>query len=107
MGTDAKHSDHWPSAPVHFIHQNLLAFLLGLYVVAYIFPQPGLWIRNCHFGSVTWLDGSKLVISLPVLMLSFLLLNAGLGTKAKELALLRKQPQLLIAGVLANTFVPL
>jgi len=107
MGTDMKHSSHWLSAPIHFIHQNLLAFLLGLYVVAYVFPQPGLWIRSCNFGSVTWLDGSKLAVSLPVLMLSFLLLNAGLGTKAKELALLKKHPQLLIAGVLANTFVPL
>jgi bile acid:Na+ symporter, BASS family len=107
MATSSKHGGHWLSVPVHFVHQNLLAFLLGLYVLAYVLPQPGLWIRNCNFGSITWFDGSHLVLSLPVFMLSFLLLNAGLGTKAQELLLLKKKPQLLIAGVLANTFVPL
>jgi BASS family bile acid:Na+ symporter len=100
-------SEHWLVGPVHFIHKNLLFFLLGLYGVALLFPQPGLWIRNCHLGQLTWLDGSKMMISLPVLMLSFLLFNAGLGTKAKELWVLRQRPQLLLAGILANTFVPL
>lgn len=100
-------SQHWLAGPVHFVHKHLLLFLLGLYVVAYVLPQPGLWIRNCHLGTVTWLDGSTLALSLPVFMLSFLLLNAGLGTKPKELWLLRQRPQLLIAGVLANTLVPL
>jgi bile acid:Na+ symporter, BASS family len=92
---------------LHFVHKNLLYFLLVLYGVAFVLPQPGLWIRNCKFGEITWLDGSVLSLSLPVLMLSFLLLNAGLGTKASELWVLKKRPQLLMAGVLANTLVPL
>ena len=95
------------SHPVHFVHKNLLFFLLGLYVVALFWPAPGLWIRNCQLGHVVWPDGSKLPLNLPIWMLSFLLLNAGLGAKPKELWHLKERPQLLIAGILANTFVPL
>ena len=97
----------WIEGPVHFVHQNLLWFLLSLYVVAYFLPQPGMWIRQCAVGTVTWPDGSSLHLTLPVLMLAFLLLNAGLGTKTSELSHLKKRFDLLITGVLANTLIPL
>jgi BASS family bile acid:Na+ symporter len=94
-------------APVHFIHKNLLWFLLGLYVAALVLPAPGLWIRSQNFGHVTWVDGSQLQLTLPVFMLSFLLFNAGLGTRIQELRNLKKNPSLLLVGILANTLIPL
>ncbi len=97
----------WIEAPVHFVHQNLLWFLLSLYVIAYLLPGPGLWIRQCTLGSVQWPGGNALSLTLPVFMLAFLLFNAGLGTKAEELSQLARKPGLLIIGVLANTLVPL
>lgn len=93
-------------SPVHFIHKNLLWFLLGLYVLALIAPQPGLWLRGLSFGRIVWMDGSDLKLSMPVFMLSFLLFNAGLGTHAKELWNLKKRPGLLIIGILANLLIP-
>jgi len=89
------------------VHKNLLWFLLSLYVIAYVLPGPGLWIRQCSLGNIQWPTGSSLNLTLPVFMLAFLLFNAGLGTKTSELAELRQQPALLISGVVANTLVPL
>ncbi len=40
-------------------------------------------------------------------MLSYLLFNAGLGIKAKELLGLRKNPQMIVVGFLANLVVPI
>lgn len=97
----------WIQGPVHFVHQNLLWFLLSLYVIAYLLPGPGLWIRQCTLGVLNWPGGGNLNLTLPVFMLAFLLFNAGLGTKTEELSELRQQPALLVTGVIANTLVPL
>jgi len=85
----------------------LLWFLLSLYVLAYVCPGPGLWIRQCSLGVATLPGGSNLNLTLPVFMLAFLLFNAGLGAKISELNELRRQPALLFSGILANTLVPL
>jgi BASS family bile acid:Na+ symporter len=50
---------------------------------------------------------SKLVFSLPLLMLAVLLFNAGLGTKAEELTRLVQKPFLLLGGLLCNLMIPL
>ncbi len=39
-------------------------------------------------------------------MLSFLLFNAGLGTRLEELGDLKKNPALLVVGILANLLIP-
>jgi BASS family bile acid:Na+ symporter len=105
--THSNASHAWIERPVHFVHQNLLWFLLSLYVIAYLLPGPGLWIRQCSLGVIPWPTGGSLNLTLPVLMLAFLLFNAGLGTKTSELVQLRRQPGLLASGVIANTAVPL
>lgn len=107
ISTKSKPAHSWIHGPVHFVHQNLLWFLLSLYVLAYVCPGPGLWIRQCSLGVATLPGGSNLNLTLPVFMLAFLLFNAGLGAKISELNELRRQPALLFSGILANTLVPL
>ena len=81
----------------HFIHAHFIWLLIGSYVVAAIFPALGLWIRSVSFGTM----------SLPMLMLGFLLFNAGLGIDLLALKKLRHDPLPLILGLLANMTIPI
>lgn len=94
-------------ASSHWIHQNFLWIVLSLYTIAIIFPNFGKEIRDISFGNLVWLDQSSVKLSLPLLMLSFLLFNAGLGVKNKELKMIIKQPGILFSGLLGNLLVPL
>src|SRR5262249_5648962 len=71
--------DNWKShiARVsNFLHEYFLWVLLASYAVATIFPAFGLWIRNISLGEyVFFQEDTK--ITLPMLMLALLLLNAG------------------------------
>lgn len=80
----------------HFIHARFIWLLLGSYVVAAFFPAVGLWIRSVSFGAV----------SLPMLMLGFLLFNAGLGIDLSALKTIRHDPLSLLFGLLANMTIP-
>lgn len=91
----------------HFIHKNFLPILMVAYLLAGIMPDFGVWLRNIHFGTVHWLDGSKITISPSLLMLSFLLFNAGLGIQTKELVHISKKPVILLSGFVANIVVPI
>jgi len=91
---------------VHFISQKFIWIIIASYIIATVMPELGLKIRNFNFGNVNVLQ-SKLVISLPLLMLASLLFNAGLGVKAIELKHLLHKPFLLISGVLGNIVIPL
>jgi len=90
----------------YFIHHYFIWVIVASYFVAALLPGFGIWIREVELGSVTLLQ-SKIDISLPPLMLSLLLFNAGLGVKPKELNELAHQPQLLLGGLLSNLVTPL
>lgn len=90
----------------HFIHQHFLLILISAYVLAALLPQFGLWLRHIQFGEIHWADGSTVKVTLSLLMLSFLLFNAGLGIKAKELTGLWKRPAPIVSGFIANMAVP-
>jgi BASS family bile acid:Na+ symporter len=90
----------------HFIHHQFLWLLTGSYVLAGVAPAWGLGIRNVTFGHVTfWGESTR--ISLPLVMLAFLLLNAGLGVDAKRLRTLLGNPGILLGGLAANLLVPI
>ncbi len=91
----------------HFVHRYFLPLLLLVHVIAFFFPALGQGIREVHLGKFIWLDGSSLEITLPVLMLSFLLFNAGVGIKPNELKTLIQNPIALFVGLLANLTVPI
>jgi bile acid:Na+ symporter, BASS family len=89
----------------HLIHRYFLGFLVGSYVVAGLAPGVGLWIKNQTFGSVS-LFGESTTITLPTVLLGFLLFNAGLGTQTARLRNLAQHWSVLIAGLAANVLVP-
>jgi BASS family bile acid:Na+ symporter len=90
----------------HFVHQHFISLLLVCYGLAVICPGFGLHIRNLSLGNFNLL-GEKVSLSAPVLMLSFLLFNAGFGIKATELQQLKNKPIILVAGLLGNTLTPI
>ena len=90
----------------HFVHARFLWLLLATYVLAAIGPGPGLAIRSVSLGRIS-LMGEAMSLTLPSLMLGFLLLNAGLGVRASELRDLAKRPAPLGLGLLANLVIPI
>lgn len=86
----------------HFLHRNLLVCLLSAYVASVLLPGPGLALRAASIGTIA---GVKL--SAPFLLLSFLLLSAGLGASIGELRGVFRRPRLLLAGLLGNSLVPM
>lgn len=103
--TDTEHSAL--SSITHFIHRFFLPILICSYVLAGLAPQAGLAIREISFGAVDLPALGKTNISISLLMLSFLLFNAGLGIQIGELRGLWKRPRLIIVGFIANIIVPM
>ena len=64
----------------HFVHKHLLWLMIGSYAIAACAPSIGLAIRDVSVGEVA-LFGQTMRLSLSMLMLASLLLNAGLGVR--------------------------
>jgi bile acid:Na+ symporter, BASS family len=88
-----------------FVHEKLIWLLVASYVIAAILPSFGLRIREVSFGEFSFLNETTRA-SLPMLMLAFLLLNAGLGIQARELRNLLRSPRPLIGGLAVNLVIP-
>jgi BASS family bile acid:Na+ symporter len=91
---------------LHFVHKKFLWLMIGSYAVAAIAPSLGLWVRDVSLGEIHAV-GSKTRISLPMAMLAFLLLNAGMGVELGKIRVLLRSRNLLTAGLLANLFIPI
>jgi BASS family bile acid:Na+ symporter len=89
-----------------FVQGHFLGLLIGSYAIAALWPWPGLWLRDLSFGEVA-LFGVPTRLTLPMAMLALLLLNAGLGVSASQLAGLVRSPLPLLAGLAATWAVPL
>jgi len=87
-----------------FIHHRLLWLLIGSYIIAAILPEPGLWLRSVTFSADNGIVPVR--VSVPSLLLSFLLFNAGLGVRISRLLQLAKQPTMLLVSVIANLLLP-
>jgi BASS family bile acid:Na+ symporter len=90
----------------HFLHRNFIWFLMGSYIVAAAVPRAGLAIKDCSLGRVE-LFGEHIRLSLPMLLLAMLLLNAGLGVQTAQLRRLFLRPWGLGAGLAANLLIPI
>ncbi len=91
---------------VHIIHRYFIWIIVSSYIVAAVLPGFGILIRNLKLGSVNVFQ-SKLVFSLPPIMLASLLFNAGLGVRVTELKHLLRKPLVLLGGVFGNVATPL
>ena len=87
-----------------FVSHQLLWLMIGSYVLAALIPGPGLWLRSVNLSAVV--DAGPPHVSIPSVLLSFLLFNAGLGVRTNQLWQLARQPTLLAIGVLANLVLP-
>jgi bile acid:Na+ symporter, BASS family len=100
---------HHPNQAITFlgrlIHEQFFWFLLATCAAAACVPGPGLWLRGVSFGAVS-LWGEKAPLSLPTLMLAFLLFSAGLGVHTAQLRHLLRDPKPLFAGLVANLALP-
>jgi BASS family bile acid:Na+ symporter len=90
----------------HFVHKHLLWLMIGSYAIAACSPSLGLLIRDVRLGEIA-LFGSKTRISLSMLMLASLLLNAGLGVQWDKIREMLRRPGLLVAGLAANLMIPI
>jgi bile acid:Na+ symporter, BASS family len=87
------------------IHEQFFWFLLATCAAAAFLPGPGLWLRGVSFGEVSFW-GERAPLSLPTLMLAFLLFSAGLGVQTAQLRCLLRDPKPLFAGLAANLVLP-
>ena len=90
----------------HLVHKRLLWLLIASYALAACYPAIGLWIRDVKIGAVS-VCGSRTHVSLSMLMLASLLLNAGLGVRLSDMGKILARPRLLGAGLAANLIVPI
>jgi BASS family bile acid:Na+ symporter len=88
-----------------FIHRHFTWLLLGCYAAAALTPGPGLWMKTLSFGKVR-LFQQEMQITLPMLLLALLLLNAGLGVLSSRLKGLPRIWLVLLIGLVANLLVP-
>lgn len=87
-----------------FMSHQLLWLLIGSYALAALIPGPGLWLRSINLAVVA--NTNLPHVSVPSVLLSFLLFNAGLGVRTNHLWQLARRPILLAVGVLANLVLP-
>jgi BASS family bile acid:Na+ symporter len=90
----------------HFLHRHFLGLLAASYAAAALWPAPGLWLRDVSLGAYD-LPGQQTRVTLPMLLLALLLLNAGLGVETSRLRHLARGPAALLAGLAANLAVPI
>lgn len=94
------------AALTHFIHRHFLPILIAAYVCAVFLPGPGLLLRDIKLADLNiW--GSMVKVGPSLLMLAFLLFNAGIGIKVSELKQLCGRPLLTFLGFAANSLVPI
>jgi len=81
----------------NYVHKYFILLLIAAYFIASFFPKVGIEIRSVHIGT----------INLPILMLSFLLVNAAMGIDLKSLSNFKSNIKLLMYGLSANIFIPI
>jgi BASS family bile acid:Na+ symporter len=88
-----------------FVHAYFLWLLLASYVLAAWLPGFGLWIIGVSLGEIPF-AGVKTRLTLPMVLVGILLVNAGLGVEFSRLARLVQNLPLLGAGLAARLVIP-
>src|SRR5260370_27397798 len=88
-----------------FVHGHFLLLLLAAYAMAAVWPWLGMATKDITFARIA-VRHEVVSLTLPMLLLAALLLNAGLGADASELAKLVRQPHVVLAGLAMNLLLP-
>lgn len=89
-----------------FLHRYFILLLIVSYFAATFYPAFGLTFGKTQIADFNFL-GKTTSITLTMLLLALILLNAGLGVEAKRFKELIYRPQLLIGGLIANMILPI
>lgn len=92
---------------LHWLQRRMLALLLATYAVGAALPRVGVAMRGVSAGTLRLPHAGSLAVTLPTLMLGFLLLVAGLGTDLGQLRRMTRRPGMLLAGLAANSAYPI
>src|SRR3954471_13752010 len=84
-----------------FLDRRFLWLLLACYAGAALTPAFGVWMRDVSFSSISF-GGQPTQITLPMVMLALLLLNAGLAIRPAHFQGLPRVALLLMLGFVAN-----
>ena len=87
----------------HILHRHLLSLIVLSYALAAIAPGAGLWIRETYVNLRIAGAGN---VTLPQLLLSFLLLCAGLRVRGERVRQIFHRPGPILIGLLANLAIP-
>ncbi len=86
------------------IQHNLLYFLLSMYILAAVVPKPGAFLRDL---SLSIGNNPDQKLSLPMMMLAFLLFSSGLNVSREDLKRLPQSAATILVGLCSNIFIPL
>jgi bile acid:Na+ symporter, BASS family len=109
LATSARPPSRWKGALSsfsHFLHRHLLWLLIASYALAAVRPGFGLWMRDVSIWHMDLFHENS-SISIPMLLLAFLLFNAGLGLKEMPSARWLRKGAVLGYGTLGNLLIPL
>jgi BASS family bile acid:Na+ symporter len=87
------------------VQRHFLTLLLTAYAAATVFPWVGMATTEVILARIV-VRHESVSITLPMLLLAGLLLNAGLGAQASELAKIVQRPLVMFAGLVINVVVP-
>ncbi|MFE7401272.1 bile acid:sodium symporter family protein [Streptomyces sp. NPDC057557] len=90
------------------LQRRLTWVMVAAYTAATLLPQAGLALRQLHLAAVPLPGGAaRTQITLPSLLLGYLLFTAALRVPAGGLPGLVRRPLPLLVGTAANTLIPL
>lgn len=85
----------------------MLWLLLGTYLAGALVPRLGIAMREVNAGTLRLPVGGAVRLTLPTLMLGFLLVVAGLGTDLAQLRRTTGRLGVLLTGLAANCIYPI
>ena len=89
-----------------FVVRRLFWLLLGSYGLAALCPSPGLWIVGTDLTNMTGFS-IPFRMTLPMLLLASILLNAGLIVRTDQAKNIAKNPLPLLGGLAGNLVIPM
>ncbi|MFI1797390.1 bile acid:sodium symporter family protein [Streptomyces sp. NPDC020379] len=87
---------------VALVQRWLLGMMLACYLLAGVVPGPGEWLR----GLTLRLPVGGASVTLPMVLLAVMLVNAGLGVRIADLGRAVRRPLRLALGIAANALLP-
>jgi BASS family bile acid:Na+ symporter len=87
------------------LHGHLLKLIVLSYVLAAVAPSPGLWMKDAEIVGIRSPLG-PMTMTLPKLLLSLLLFNAGLRARLARVGGIARRPWMMLVGLATNLAVP-